>query len=193
MTATRMTRTDSSTQPKPNVTPRPNVPLRPSELEWESWSEGKRFAGSEIPLGKWGGSVDIGVNLMEIPPGKQSCPLHWHMREEEHFYVLSGCCILRTHAASDTGGDDIRREMCAGDYVCFPAGTRVAHAFENPFPTPCRILAIGARDDNEVAVYPDSGKAKLRGLGLILPVPEEGLDYWQDEPTDPVPPIGVGC
>ena len=46
-----------------------------------------RFAGAEIPLSRLGGGRDIGVNLVTVPPGKQSCPMHYHVHEEEHFYI----------------------------------------------------------------------------------------------------------
>src|SRR5690606_25232111 len=96
--------------------------------------------------------------------------------EEEHFYVLAGRCVLRTSEG--------RFVMKPGDYVCFPAGTRVAHCFENPFDEPCRLLIIGTRRDDEIAVYPDSGKMKLRALDKIVPYGEETLDYWQGERPD---------
>ena len=115
-------------------------------------------------------------NLVILPPGKQSCPFHWHLREEEHFYILEGSCVLRA-------GQE-RHVMRAGDYVCFPAGTEIAHCFENPYQEACRFLAIGSRHADEIAVYPDSGKMKLRALGKIVPVSEDGLDYWIGERVD---------
>jgi len=171
------TRTDSATAtPSADCVPRPNVPLRAAELPPDEWRRGRRFQGREVPLGQLGGARDIGVNLLELPPGKQGCPYHWHLREEEHFYVLSGRCVLRSGAE--------RYPMQAGDYVCFPAGTRVAHSLGNPHEEPCRLLAIGARCADEIAVYPDSGKAKLRALGTIVRYPPEDLDYWDGEPVD---------
>jgi len=71
--------------------------------------------------------------------------------------------------------------MSTGDYVCFPAGTRVAHGFENPYDEPCRVMAIGSRLADEIAVYPDSRKLKIRAMGLIVPLPEQTLDYWHGE------------
>lgn len=154
----------------------PNVPISTTDATLSPWREGVRFGGAELSLADLAGARDIGVRLVELVPGRQSCPMHWHVREEEHFYILSGRCVLRS------GAD--RHTMGPGDYVCFPAGTGVAHAFENPHDEPCRLLAIGSRDPNEVAVYPESGKMKLRALGQIVPLPDEGLDYWQDERAD---------
>ena len=165
------------------IEPRPNVPLSASELPWEDYTgDTERFGDRTIPLGAHGGATQLGFNLVELPPGKQSCPFHYHQREEEHFYVLEGRCILRS-------GED-RHEMKAGDYVCFPAGTGVGHATLNPFREPCRMIVAGTprADPFEVVVMPDSGKAKIRALGKLIAWPQEGLDYLHGESTDePVP------
>jgi uncharacterized cupin superfamily protein len=177
----KYTRTDSATaRPSTSVPATPNTPIATSGLAFDRWQQGERFGGGELPLGDLGGATQIGVNIVELAPGRQNCPLHWHLREEEHFYVLSGRCVLRT--------DDARHTMGPGDYVCFPAGTRIAHAFENPYDEPCRVMAIGSRHADEIAVYPESGKMKIRALGKIVPLPDESLDYWQGESTDvPLP------
>lgn len=112
-----------SRRPRRRLPPRPNVPLTARALPEEAWSEGVRFGTREIALGKLGGAQKVGVRLERIPPGKQSCPFHYHLRAEEHFYVLEGQCVLRS--------GDQRFVMKAGDYVCFPAGTGVAYAFKN--------------------------------------------------------------
>lgn len=166
----------------------PNVPIRASELgddAWESYARGSRFASRDLPLGDLGGAVRIGAGIMVLDPGKQSCPFHYHHREEEHFYVLAGKCVLRS-------GEE-RYVMDAGDYVCFPPGTGVAHAFENPFAEPCRIFVVGNRDPDEVCVYPDSGKVLVSSPSqrIITDFPEASLDYWHGEPVDePLPDKG---
>ena len=167
-------------RPNEGRTATPNLPIHSQDLAFDRWSEGERFAGAEIPLAALGGGTQIGVNLVELVPGKQSCPMHWHVREEEHFYVLEGRCVLRT--------DDDRHELGPGDYVCFPANGRVAHAFENPFAERCRLLAIGSREPSEIAVYPESKKLELRALDVIVPMPEDSLDYWMGERAEtPLP------
>lgn len=154
----------------------PNVPISTSQLPWKSYGHGVRFGGRSQALGKLGGAQLVGVNLDEIAPGKQSCPFHHHQREEEHFFVLRGRCVLRSGTQRFTMG--------ASDYVCFPPGTGVAHCFENPFEEPCLMLVIGTRDPNEVVVYPDSGKALVHALRALLPLPEKSLDYWDGERAD---------
>src|SRR5689334_21080552 len=95
----KFTRSDSKTGSHyDGRAPTPNVPIRTAGLPLEAWQEGVRFCGRDLPLGRLGGSVQVGVSLMVLEPGKQSCPFHYHLREEEHFYVLSGRCVLRTSA-----------------------------------------------------------------------------------------------
>jgi uncharacterized cupin superfamily protein len=51
-----------------------------------------------------------------------------------------------------------------GDVAAFPAGTGVAYAFlADPEPE-LEILSIGERKENEVIVYPDSGKLLVAGI-----------------------------
>ncbi|HZS36257.1 MAG TPA: cupin domain-containing protein [Polyangia bacterium] len=155
----------------------PNRPIRAGAHPFGEWGRGARFQMREVELGKLGGASQIGVNLVVVPPGKQSVPFHWHLREEEHFYVLDGRCVARV-------GDE-RFEMSAGDYICFPAGTQIAHAVENPFDAECRLLTIGPWDPHEVCGYPDSGKISVRGIKrMFRPGGEASLDYWDGEPID---------
>jgi len=178
-TEPKYTRTDSAhpeTARRDDRLPTPDVPIASQTLRPIEWSEGARFGGRELPLSRMAGARQVHVNLSVVPAGKQSCPLHYHLREEEHFFVLEGRCVLRS--------GDARHTVGPGDYVCFPAGTGVAHAFENPFEADCALLAIGPADPAEIAVYPESGKAKLRATGSIVPWPQPSLDYWAGEAVD---------
>ena len=161
------------------IVAKPNRPLASAALPWLDYVSEGRFGDRTVPLGDHGGGTQIGFNLVELPPGKQSCPFHYHMREEEHFFVLEGRCVLRS-------GED-EHEMGPGDYVCFPAGTRVAHATLNPFAEPCRMLVVGSRRSDEVSVYPDSAKARVAALGAMIRWPQEGLAYDDGEPSEALP------
>lgn len=159
------------------IKPVPNRPHRTRDLPVEDYLSPGRFGDLTIPLSAHGGATQLGFLLVELPPGKQGCPFHYHMLEEEHFYVLEGQCVLRS-------GDE-RFVMEPGDYVCFPAGSQVAHTMLNPYPEACRMIVVGTTNRNEVAVYPDSRKALVRSLGnAIIPWPQERLDYNAGEPVD---------
>ena len=166
----------SSFEPIPAT---PNKPLKSDDLKWEDYSQDSvRFGDKTLPLGDYGGATQLGFNLVELPPGKQSCPFHYHMREEEHYFILEGRCILRS--------GEKRFEMSAGDYVCFPAGTGIAHATLNPFPEACKMIVAGSPRAHplEVAVFPDSKKAKVRALKAMVPWPQNNLDYNFGEKAD---------
>ncbi|MCA9568945.1 MAG: cupin domain-containing protein [Myxococcales bacterium] len=118
----------------------------------------------------------LGVVENTLPPGAVGCPFHWHLREDEVFYVLSGRGRLRY-------GDTVR-ELGPDDCVSCPAGTEVAHQLANPYDAPFVYLAIGPRDPHEVCTYPDSGKVMVRGLRAVGYL--ERADYMAGEPDPPV-------
>lgn len=117
----------------------------------------------------------LGVNLSRLPPGHTMCPFHYHEREDEVFFILSGRGVLRY-------GEDFRT-LRAGDCVSCPAGTKVAHQIANPFEEDLTYLSIGPHDPHEVCVYPDSDKVMVRSLdavGLLQSTP-----YLEAEPVPP--------
>lgn len=146
------------------------VPFAVESVPWETFAHGERFGIRYRQLGEHGGGSHIGVCMEELAAGKQACPAHYHMLEEEHLLVLSGRLTLML--------DGERYPMQAGDYVCFPAGQRAGHAIVNESDAVCRYLIVGERNPNDVIVYPDSGRVGVRLLG-------EGyrqsatMDYWE--------------
>jgi len=117
----------------------------------------------------------LGVVQNTLAPGNVGCPFHWHSREDEVFFVLSGRGILRY-------GDDVR-EIGPGDCVSCPAGTQVAHQIGNPFDEDLVYLAIGPRDPDEVCGYPDNGKVMIRALQQVGVF--DARDYMDGEPEPP--------
>lgn len=114
----------------------------------------------------------VGVVIEELPPGKQSCPFHFHMLEEEHVLVLEGECTLRL-------GEE-RLRLRPGDYALFPAGEKTGHCLINETDRPCRYVVIGEDNPNESCVYPDSNKVSNRWLGERYD--RAGIrEYWDGE------------
>lgn len=147
-------------------------PIHSDDVPWEPWSEGTRFGSRARKLSKVAGAKHVGVLIEELPPGKQSCPFHYHMLEEEHLYVLEGSATLRL--------GDATHVIASGDYVCFPAGQRAGHCLVNHTDAPFRFLMIGEKNPHEVCVYPDSGKVAVDALGVILDLAAT-RDYWTGE------------
>lgn len=122
-----------------------------------------------------GAGGSLGVVHNRLKQGMIGCPFHWHSKEDEAFFVLSGKGILRY-------GESIR-QLGPGDCVSCPAGTKVAHQIANPFPEDLVYLAIGHRDPNEVCGYPDTGKVFVRALGKVGTL--EKMAYLEKEPSPP--------
>ena len=117
----------------------------------------------------------LGVNRMVVPPGHAAVPFHWHAREDEVFYVLSGRGVLRY-------GEQVR-EVRAGHCISCPAGTQTAHQLANPFTEDLVYLAIGTADPHEVCGYPDTGKVMVRHIQTVGRL--EGTAYMDGEPDVP--------
>ncbi|HEY8375925.1 MAG TPA: cupin domain-containing protein [Nannocystis sp.] len=117
----------------------------------------------------------LGVNQNRLPPGHTTCPFHRHLREDEVFFVLSGRGVLRY--------GDALYDIGPGDCISCPAGTEAAHQIANPYDEDLVYLAIGPNDPHEVAVYPDTGKVLVRGLGRVGFLHE--AEYLAGEPERP--------
>ncbi|NWH07760.1 MAG: cupin domain-containing protein [Alphaproteobacteria bacterium] len=147
--------------------------MRPVPVEaiaWETWSEGERYGGRVRRLAPRG--ANVGVHIEELPPGRQSCPFHYHLHEEEHLLALSGEALLRL------GGEVLR--IRAGDYVCFPAGEPQGHCLVNDGTAPFQFLMIGENKPHDVCLYPDSSKINVRLARLNFRV-ADARDYYDGE------------
>lgn len=98
-------------------------------------------------LGDAGGLTDFGVNLMHLPPGAWSSQRHWHTREDEFTYVLSGELVLVTDA-----GEQLLR---AGDCAAFPKNRADGHHLVNRGTETAVYLDIGGRHDDDACSYVD--------------------------------------
>ena len=132
--------------------------------------ERPRIARTRRNLGVAAGSLDSGLQHVEVAPGRLSAPTHCHSLEEEIFVVLQGEGTLLL------GGEPT--PVRAGHVIARPAGTGVAHAFRGG-PEGLTMLAYGTRERGDLCHYPDSGKLLLRGIGIVVRV--ESVDYWDGE------------
>ena len=99
-------------------------------------------------LGDAAGLSQFGVNLLRLPPGAWSSQRHWHTREDEFVYVLSGEVVLVTN-----GGEEVLR---AGDAAGFPGGDANGLCLQNRSSSDARVLEIGTRVPGETAYYSES-------------------------------------
>ncbi|EYF00145.1 cupin domain-containing protein [Chondromyces apiculatus] len=95
----------------------------------------------------------VGVNLLRVPPGKESFAYHRHECEEEFLYILSG------RGVAEIGDEEV--EVGPGDFLGFPAPS-VAHHLRNPFDEELVYLSGGESKQLEVADFPRHGKSLVR-------------------------------
>jgi len=98
-------------------------------------------------LGDAFGLTQFGVNFTTVEPGSQSALRHWHTREDELVYVISGELILVTDAGE--------QPVSAGVVVGFPAGRSDAHCFVNRSDAPAQFIEVGSRIEDDISHYPD--------------------------------------
>jgi uncharacterized cupin superfamily protein len=112
------------------------------------------------------GLTQFGVNLQRLPPGAWSSQRHWHSAEDEFVWIVEGEAVLVT----DEGEEILRAGDCAG----FKAGVANGHHLRNRSDADVLLLAIGSRNDDDVASYPD---IDLRWSEATGDVHKDGTPY----------------
>lgn len=123
------------------------IPIHQSDVAFEVWYEGTERKIRGNPLCDVGGQAKVDVGLMELPPGSNTKPGHWHSKEEEHLYALSGQATL--HLGIE------RFLLRPGSYVCFPAGQAEPHHLVNTSTEPFSYIIIGERINGDEVTYPE--------------------------------------
>jgi len=120
-------------------------------------------------LGDAVGISQFGVNLVTLEPGAWSSQRHWHEKEDEFVYIVSGEATLVT--------DEGERPLSAGMFAGFPAGEANAHRLANNTDMPVVYLEIGSRVDDERAEYPDVGMKAHKVDGNWIFTRNDGTPY----------------
>jgi len=126
-------------------------------------------------LSRLTGLERVGVNLVRLPPGKESCAYHTHECEEEFIYVLSG------RGVAEIDGEE--HEVGPGDFMGFAAPS-VGHHMRNPFDEDLTYLVGGERRNVEIASFPRLGKRMVRRGDEIEIYPFEANEAFWPEPGD---------
>jgi uncharacterized cupin superfamily protein len=106
-----------------------------------------------LQLSRLTGLQRTALNLMRVPPGRESFVAHSHLAEEEWLYILSGRGLARI--------GDAEYEVGAGDFMGFPTPS-VVHHLRNPNAEDLVYLCGGEIRELEVAEYPDQGLVLIR-------------------------------
>ncbi len=100
------------------------------------------------------GLTQFGVNLTRLAPGAVSALRHWHLREDEFVYVVTGRPSLVTAAGA--------QQLAPGDVAGFPAGQADGHRLENHIDEETIFIEVGSRSAAETLRYPDSDLVLIR-------------------------------
>ena len=123
----------------------------------------------------FGGAKNTLVSVYEVPPGKAAYPYHYHHKNEETFYIISGEGNLKT-----PGGE---RRVGAGELLFFPTGPEGAHKLTNSSETENLVyIDFDVVHDIDIAVYPDSDKIGIWGQGINQIFPRSAdVEYYEGE------------
>jgi uncharacterized cupin superfamily protein len=120
-------------------------------------------------LGDALGLKNFGVNLTTIEPGAASALRHWHAKQDEFIYIVSGELVLVT----DAGEQVLIAGMCAG----FPAGKSDAHHLVNKSASAAVYLEAGDRTPGDAVTYPDDDIAARSVDGVWKFTRKSGAPY----------------
>ena len=115
------------------------------------------------------------VSVYELLPGMSAYPYHYHLENEECFYIISGEGILKT--------PDGEKKVTAGDLLFFPSGKNGAHKLTNSSESESLVyIDFDVIYNVNVAVYPDSEKVGIwsNDVTKILPL-NSNLNYFDGE------------
>lgn len=123
----------------------------------------------------YGSAKNAVVSVYEIPPRKAAYPYHYHHKNEEAFYILRGEGVLKTPEGE--------RTVAAGDLLFFPTGPEGAHKLTNGSDTEMLVyIDFDVVHDVDLAVYPDSDKIGIWGMGIDKLFPQNSsTDYYEGE------------
>ncbi len=112
---------------------------------------------------------NFGVNLVELAPGSASALRHWHDKQDEFIYVLSGEITLVTEA----GEKVLTVGACAG----FAAGVADGHCLINRSNAIATYLEIGDRSAKDQVTYPDDDLVAHHSFNGWIFTHKDGTTY----------------
>ena len=147
--------------------------VRTDKLDWATVFHGRHPFNPEsemrmAPLSGPTGLRRLGVQMIRIPPGKQSFIPHAHAMEEEFVFVLEG--------EADLVLDGVAHRIGPGDFVGFPTDG-VVHHLVSVGPADLVYLTAGERSRVEVAHMPTIGRTAVFRDNAVTLFGEDGVDH----------------
>ena len=157
-----------------------------SELKWDEWTHGETIQHKRKNFTKDFTENKLVASLYEVLPGKVSWPYHYHIANEEAFYILEGEAELKTFS-------DKIIKVTAGDFIRFPIGEKGVHQLKNTSVNKIlKYLDFRTTNHPDIVFMPDSNKLGIFGGGAPCQNNENRhiwkyfnldteIDYLQDE------------
>lgn len=117
-------------------------------------------------LSQKAGLQRLSLALARVPPGKESFAYHWHERDEEFLFIISG----RGRAEID----DKTYEVGPGDFMGF-AAPGVAHHLINPYQEDLVYLMGGECSGLDIGHFPKLGQHIIFGPSGITAIDDASL------------------
>lgn len=146
-----------------------------SELDTKHRAEHEQYEYYKRDFVPRGYAANTMVSVYEIPPRKSAYPYHYHLKNEETFYIISGEGVLKTPQGE--------RKVAAGDLIFFPASAEGAHKLTNISETEKLVyIDFDVIHDMDVTVYPDSQKIAVWGKNVNRVYPQDAnVGYYEGE------------
>jgi uncharacterized cupin superfamily protein len=146
--------------------------IRTGKTDWSQAYRGRHpfNPASEmrmVAIGSASGLKRLGVNLIRIPPGKESFIPHAHTLSEEFAFVLEG--------QGEAVLDGVAHAIGPGDFVGFPCDG-VVHSLRCTGPDDLVYLTAGEGGRTEIADMPTIGKTAVFRNGGIELYGEDGVE-----------------
>jgi uncharacterized cupin superfamily protein len=124
--------------------------IRPQDAIKDGAADGALGTYEALLFSDTGGLTQFGAFVETLYPGSQSSELHWHEKEDEFVYVLSGTVTLREGDANK----QTDALLYPGDAATFKAGHPLGHCLVNLSDEPATYLIVGTRTTNDHWHYP---------------------------------------
>lgn len=150
--------------------------LNKNSISPQHKAEHESYEYTKYEVTKEGEDKHCHICFYEIPPLKANYPYHYHINNEEVFYIISGTGILET--------PDGNKPISAGDVIVCPPSEKAAHRIINSSETELLIyLDCDTANYPDIAYYPHSNKVGIFATGIPNKFYKEGTDveYYEGE------------
>jgi len=147
-----------------------------SLIEPQHKSEHKDYEYYKYEVTKRQKDNQCSVAIYEIPPQKASYPYHYHVKNEEVFYIISGNGFLET--------PDGNKPISAGDIIVCPPSEAGAHRIVNSsLSEMLTYIDCDTVNYPDIAYYPHSDKVGiiLNGESSTFYQTNTDVDYYEGE------------